>query len=77
MSDLENELERRTVTYTSWNQTATTMEAKGWHPTTFNYANAGPKQIKRIKASSILHHLPSTFNAPDILRITVDIKHVV
>ncbi|KAM7500991.1 hypothetical protein LguiA_025405 [Lonicera macranthoides] len=49
MSDLENELERRTVTYTSWNQTATTMEAKGWHPTTFNYANAGPQQIKRIK----------------------------
>lgn len=49
MSDLERELERRTVTYTSWNQSTTNMETKGWHPTTFNYANAGPQQIKRIK----------------------------
>jgi hypothetical protein len=49
MCDLENEIERRTVTYTSWNQTATKMEAKTWHPTTFNYASAGPQQIKRIK----------------------------
>ncbi|XAR53806.1 hypothetical protein NMG60_11022491 [Bertholletia excelsa] len=49
MKDLEGELERRTVTYTLWNQTATKMEMKGWHPITFSYANAGPQQIKKIK----------------------------
>ncbi|KAG6639049.1 glycosyltransferase BC10-like isoform X2 [Carya illinoinensis] len=49
MSDLEGELERRTLTYTLWNQSATKMEKKGWHPFTFNFANAGPKQIKEIK----------------------------
>lgn len=25
------------------------MENKGWHPITFSYANAGPRQIKEIK----------------------------
>lgn len=49
MSELESELERRTVTYTLWNQHARNMETEGWHPVTFNYANAGPQQIKRIK----------------------------
>ncbi|XP_075663802.1 glycosyltransferase BC10-like [Castanea sativa] len=49
MSDLEGELERRTLTYTVWNQSATKMEHKGWHPFTFNFANAGAKQIKEIK----------------------------
>ncbi|CAL5409466.1 unnamed protein product [Camellia sinensis] len=49
MSDLEGELERRTVTYTLWNHSATNMERKGWHPITFSYANASPQQIKRIK----------------------------
>jgi len=49
MSDIEGELERRTVTYTLWNQSTTKMEIKGWHPITFTYANAGPQQIKRIK----------------------------
>ncbi|XP_059438739.1 glycosyltransferase BC10 [Corylus avellana] len=49
MSDLEGELERRTLTYTQWNQSATKMENKGWHPFTFDFENAGPKQIKEIK----------------------------
>uniref|UniRef100_A0A175YLW5 Uncharacterized protein n=1 Tax=Daucus carota subsp. sativus TaxID=79200 RepID=A0A175YLW5_DAUCS len=49
MSDLEGELERRTVTYTSWNQSATKMETKGWHPFTFSYANAGPHEMQKIK----------------------------
>ncbi|PSS04688.1 DNA polymerase epsilon subunit B like [Actinidia chinensis var. chinensis] len=49
MSDLEGELERRTVTYTLWNQSTTNMERKGWHPITFSYSNAGHQQIKRIK----------------------------
>ncbi|CAL1397565.1 unnamed protein product [Linum trigynum] len=49
MKDLEQELERRTVTYTEWNQPANKMENTGWHPTTFTYASAGPKKIKAIK----------------------------
>lgn len=49
MGDIEGELERRTVTYTLWNQSTTKMETKGWHPITFSYANAGPQRIKRIK----------------------------
>lgn len=49
MSELEGELERRTVTYTVWNQSATKMENKGWHPKTFSYANASPQKIKEIK----------------------------
>lgn len=49
MSGLEGELERRTVTYTVWNQSATKMENKGWHPKTFSYANASPQKIMEIK----------------------------
>ncbi|XP_034930684.1 glycosyltransferase BC10 isoform X2 [Populus alba] len=49
MSEREGELERRTVTYTVWNQSATKMENKGWHPKTFSYANASPQKIKEIK----------------------------
>ncbi|XP_059285953.1 glycosyltransferase BC10-like isoform X1 [Lycium ferocissimum] len=49
MHDLEGELERRTITYTEWNESVTNMEKKGWHPITFSYAVAGPVQIKRIK----------------------------
>ncbi|KAK9268171.1 hypothetical protein L1049_010613 [Liquidambar formosana] len=49
MSELEGELEQRTLTYTLWNHSATKMENKGWHPITFSYANAGPQRIKEIK----------------------------
>ncbi|KAK4485060.1 hypothetical protein RD792_007668 [Penstemon davidsonii] len=49
MNDLESELERRTVTYTSWNQSATKMAHEAWHPFTFSYADSGPEQIKNIK----------------------------
>ncbi|KAL8235501.1 hypothetical protein R6Q59_016582 [Mikania micrantha] len=49
MNNLEGELERRTVTYTSWVPFATNMEMKSWHPVTYTYASANPQQIKRIK----------------------------
>ncbi|XVF26084.1 hypothetical protein REPUB_Repub13aG0269500 [Reevesia pubescens] len=49
MSELEGELDRRTLTYTLWNQSATKMDNKAWHPVTFNYADASPKKIKEIK----------------------------
>nr|GMD08947.1 glycosyltransferase BC10-like isoform X1 [Ipomoea batatas] len=50
MHGLGGELERRTVTYTVWNQSKTNMEKGGWHPMRFNYADAGPEKIKTIKA---------------------------
>ncbi|KAK4439401.1 Glycosyltransferase BC10 [Sesamum alatum] len=49
MNDLEAELERRTVTYTLWNQSMANTENEAWHPHTFGYADAGPQQIKRIR----------------------------
>ncbi|XP_070023642.1 glycosyltransferase BC10-like [Nicotiana tabacum] len=49
MHDIEGELERRTITYTEWNQSATNMDKSSWHPVTFSYADAGAEQIKRIK----------------------------
>ncbi|XWS12872.1 hypothetical protein CRYUN_Cryun37aG0127800 [Craigia yunnanensis] len=49
MSELEGELERRTLTYTLWNQSAEKMDNKAWHPVTYNYADASPKRLKEIK----------------------------
>ncbi|CAA0826494.1 Core-2/I-branching beta-1-6-N-acetylglucosaminyltransferase family protein [Striga hermonthica] len=50
MNGLEAELERRTVTYTLWNQSRTTpTDDVAWHPFTFSYGDSGPEQIKRIK----------------------------
>lgn len=56
LNELEGELERRTVTYTLWNQSTTKMENKGWHPITFTYANAGPRQIKEIKGINHVYY---------------------
>ncbi|KAJ8442335.1 hypothetical protein Cgig2_011258 [Carnegiea gigantea] len=49
MMGLEDQLERRTLTYTLWNESASKMEGKGWHPVTFSYSTAGPQWIKEIK----------------------------
>ena len=49
MSELEDELERRTLTYTSWNQSKTGKGKQSWHPSTFQYETASPRHIKEIK----------------------------
>ncbi|XP_065879067.1 glycosyltransferase BC10-like [Euphorbia lathyris] len=49
MAELDDELERRTLTYTVWNQTTAKLDSRGWHPFTFLYANASPQKIKEIK----------------------------
>lgn len=54
MSEREDELERRTLTYTLWNNSATKTESKGWHPMTFTHANAAPHKIKEIKVLLLL-----------------------
>ncbi|EEE55233.1 hypothetical protein OsJ_03110 [Oryza sativa Japonica Group] len=45
----ENELERRTLTYTSWNQSSDPKDKMTWHPMTFEYESASPEQINSIK----------------------------
>lgn len=49
MSELESELERRTLTYTSWNQSTSEVGKQSWHPMMFEYANASPQHIAKIK----------------------------
>ncbi|CAL5391163.1 unnamed protein product [Camellia sinensis] len=49
MRDLEVELERRSLTYSLWNQFVGKEDRNSWHPITFQYADAGPQQIKEIK----------------------------
>ncbi|XP_052735133.1 glycosyltransferase BC10 isoform X3 [Vigna angularis] len=56
MHGLESELERRTITYTLWNQSTTKMENKGWHPVTFGYSNAGPQRIMEIKGINHVYY---------------------
>ncbi|XP_073148502.1 glycosyltransferase BC10-like [Henckelia pumila] len=53
MNDLESELEKKTLTYTLWNQSKTNLENKFWHPFTFSYTDSGPQQIKRIKNTEL------------------------
>lgn len=53
MSELDVELERRTLTYTLWNNSPNKTESKGWHPMTFNHANAAPQKIREIKVNTM------------------------
>ena len=49
MRGLEEELERRTLTYTLWNQSTSKLDMKGWHPVTFKTADDDARLIKNIK----------------------------
>ncbi|XP_076928119.1 glycosyltransferase BC10-like isoform X2 [Bidens hawaiensis] len=49
MRGFEDELARRTLTYSLWNQTTETMNTQAWHPVTFSYASASQKTIQDIK----------------------------
>lgn len=50
MRGLEGELERRTVTYTLWNQTKNKLDVQGWHPVMFRQADVSAGLIKNIKS---------------------------
>ncbi|KAJ3670696.1 hypothetical protein LUZ60_008122 [Juncus effusus] len=50
INNLENELEKRTLTYTSWNESKNHMDRKTWHPKTFMYADVSPTDINGIKS---------------------------
>ncbi|CAL9115716.1 Core-2/I-Branching enzyme [Musa troglodytarum] len=49
MSHLEDELERRTLTYTSWNQSIDTKDKRSWHPKTFEFPDASLEHIMEIR----------------------------
>jgi len=49
---LEGELERRTLTYTSWNQSSNPKDKMTWHPMKFEYDSSSPEHITAIKVSS-------------------------
>ncbi|KAH0467030.1 hypothetical protein IEQ34_004268 [Dendrobium chrysotoxum] len=49
MRELEDELERRTLTYTLWNNSRSEKDKRSWHPVTFQYGNANPMEIEKIK----------------------------
>ncbi|KAL8238157.1 hypothetical protein R6Q59_019238 [Mikania micrantha] len=49
MRGFEDELVRRTLTYSLWNQSTETMNTQAWHPVTFVYASASQKNIQDIK----------------------------
>lgn len=57
MNELEHEIERRTLTYTLWNQSSNHMDKKTWHPMTFEYADASPQHIKEIKVQNSMFHV--------------------
>ncbi|KAG0462707.1 hypothetical protein HPP92_021183 [Vanilla planifolia] len=49
MGELDDQLERRTLTYTLWNSSNNATDKQSWHPVTFQYGNASPKEINKIK----------------------------
>ncbi|CAK9315461.1 unnamed protein product [Citrullus colocynthis] len=46
---LENELERRTLTYSTWNSSIPKGDKRSWHPVTFHHPDATPLRMKEIK----------------------------
>lgn len=56
MSGHEKDIERRTLTYSLWNQVPSKMEKKSWHPVTFSYTAASPKRIGEIKGISHVYY---------------------
>ncbi|XP_020594658.1 uncharacterized protein LOC110034755 [Phalaenopsis equestris] len=54
--ELEDELERRTLTYTLWNNSRNEKDKRSWHPVTFQYSNASPKEIEKIKGINNVYY---------------------
>ncbi|EPS61405.1 hypothetical protein M569_13393, partial [Genlisea aurea] len=49
MSNSEAEVERRTLTYSMWNQSVSNEEPEAWHPVTFTSIDSTPLMIHQIK----------------------------
>ncbi|KAH8953907.1 hypothetical protein BDL97_08G052400 [Sphagnum fallax] len=50
MQEMETEIERRTLTYTWWENSKSGKGREGWHPVTFNTADATLKTITNIQS---------------------------
>lgn len=49
MEEVEEELERRTLTFSHWENSERGKGRQGWHPVTFSFAEATLKAIKDIQ----------------------------
>jgi len=49
MKDLEDETERRTLTYSRWENQAKDQGREGWHPVTYAFADATLEAMKKIQ----------------------------
>lgn len=58
---LEEEIERRTLTYSRWKVYDEERDRKGWHPVTFNYPDATLPAIKEIQVFSVFLRSFSSF----------------
>ncbi|MCO5600503.1 hypothetical protein L7F22_054616 [Adiantum nelumboides] len=56
MKGLESEIERRTLTYTLWNQTGKDQGKKGWHPVTFTSADMNDELLSGIKGITSVYY---------------------
>ncbi|XP_058092615.1 glycosyltransferase BC10-like [Magnolia sinica] len=56
MSELEDGLERRSLTFALWNQSASETERQSWHPVTFKHDDASPERIKEIKGINHVYY---------------------
>lgn len=56
MLGLENEVERRTLTYTMWNESVSGNGRQGWHPIRFKYADVDLQRVQKIKVHHILQN---------------------
>lgn len=52
----EGEIERRTLTFTLWNQSGKDRERKGWHPVTFALSDASAELINEIKGIASVNY---------------------
>lgn len=49
MKDLEEETERRTLTYSRWENQEKGKDREDWHPVTYAFADATLDNIKKIQ----------------------------
>ncbi|KAH9554165.1 hypothetical protein CY35_08G049700 [Sphagnum magellanicum] len=56
MQEMETEIERRTLTYTWWENSKSGKGREGWHPVTFNTADATLKTITNIQNINNVHY---------------------
>ena len=54
IEDMENEIERRTLTYSRWENSVKGKGRQGWHPVTFSFADAALKAITDIQVCVFL-----------------------